>query len=320
MADSRGPEQHERAVSFQCRDAELLGILHPADAAADVLVIVVVGGHQYRIGSHRQFVQLARALARAGIPAMRFDHRGYGDSGGELHRYWSIGPDIAAAIDAGTLATGASQVILWGLCDGASAICFYAPEDSRVAGIVLANPWVRSEHTQTQAYLWSYYPQRLKQLDFWRSLVGGRIDLRKAGHTLSRIFRRRTGSGSPTAATGTAEPDDTSPTNLPAAVMHDLDRFDGSILILLSGDDITASEFRYAASTSHWRRRLRRKGKRLTTRTFDGADHTFARNGAKAQVEQDTVAWIHDTFALANAGSPDSNIDAVWPTKADKRS
>lgn len=298
MADSSGPDRHERPVIFRCADADLLGILHPAETTADVLVIVVVGGHQYRIGSHRQFVQLARALAHAGIPAMRFDHRGYGDSEGDLHRYWRIGPDIAAAIDAGTAATGVSRVILWGLCDGASAICFYAPDDPRVAGIVLANPWVRSEHTQSQAYLRSYYPQRLKQVDFWRNLAAGRIDVRQAGYTLARMIRRRAGGGAPTAISDGPEPDDGPPTDLPTAVMHDLHRFDGPTLLLLSGDDITASEFRYAAATPPWRRRLRRKGQSLTTQMFAGADHTFSRDGTKVQVEQSTVAWVRETFAV----------------------
>ena len=297
MAESSGPERHERPVIFRCADANLLGILHPAETTADVLVIVVVGGHQYRIGSHRQFVQLARALARAGIPAMRFDHRGYGDSEGDLHRYWRIGADIAAAIDAGTAATGASRVILWGLCDGASAICFYAPDDPRVAGIVLANPWVRSEHTQSQAYLRSYYPQRLKQLDFWRNLAAGRTDVRQAGRTLARIIQRRAGGGGIAAVSDRPEPDDAPPTDLPTAVMHDLSRFDGPALVFLSDDDITAAEFHYAAATPPWRRRLRRKGQRLTTQTCEGADHTFSRDGAKAQVEQGTIAWVRETFA-----------------------
>jgi len=52
-------------------------------AAADTGVLIVVGGPQYRVGSHRQFVMLARFLADHGVPCMRFDYRGMGDVSGE---------------------------------------------------------------------------------------------------------------------------------------------------------------------------------------------------------------------------------------------
>ena len=43
----------------------------------------MVGGPQYRVGSHRQFTLMARAFAAAGYPVLRFDYRGIGDSEGE---------------------------------------------------------------------------------------------------------------------------------------------------------------------------------------------------------------------------------------------
>src|SRR5262245_60307703 len=69
----------ERAVVFGCEGEELLGVLHePAsDGAtgtpASTGVIIVVGGPQYRVGSHRQFVLMARELARRGHAVLRFD-------------------------------------------------------------------------------------------------------------------------------------------------------------------------------------------------------------------------------------------------------
>ena len=68
----------------------LIGMLHrPESADARRAVVVLVGGPQYRVGSHRQFVLLARELCRRGIAVLRFDFSGMGDSDGE-HRASSM--------------------------------------------------------------------------------------------------------------------------------------------------------------------------------------------------------------------------------------
>ena len=85
---------------FTCEGEELLGILHlPEEVKSEKAVLIVVGGPQYRIGSHRQFVHLARYLALQGVPVFRFDYRGMGDSGGDLGDFENINQDIASAID-----------------------------------------------------------------------------------------------------------------------------------------------------------------------------------------------------------------------------
>lgn len=72
----------ETPVLFHCGSHELVGIIHQPTYKpfCPFGVLIVVGGPQYRAGSHRQFVTLERDLAAAGIPAMRFDYRGMVDS------------------------------------------------------------------------------------------------------------------------------------------------------------------------------------------------------------------------------------------------
>jgi dienelactone hydrolase len=55
----------ESALTFNCADA-LGGVLARPEQPTRRGVIVV-GGPQYRVGSHRQFLQLARALAAEGV-------------------------------------------------------------------------------------------------------------------------------------------------------------------------------------------------------------------------------------------------------------
>ena len=72
----------ETALVFDCVGETLVGVLTTDSPLAETGVVLVVGGPQYRAGSHRYFVQLARALAGAGFPTLRFDCRGMGDSSG----------------------------------------------------------------------------------------------------------------------------------------------------------------------------------------------------------------------------------------------
>lgn len=68
----------EHALAFACNDSWLYGILSIPENTSSRGVLVVVGGPQYRAGSHRQFTLLARDLAAYGVPVLRFDCRGMG--------------------------------------------------------------------------------------------------------------------------------------------------------------------------------------------------------------------------------------------------
>ncbi|MDX1657109.1 MAG: hydrolase 1, exosortase A system-associated, partial [Candidatus Competibacteraceae bacterium] len=120
------------AFTFPCRGAQLPGIPHPGAPGAPRGLLVVVGGPQYRVGSHRQFVLLARYLAAAGVPVLRFDYRGMGDGEGPAVDFTAIGPDIRAALEAFFAhSPGLEEVVLWGLCDAVPAIAAYAHRDCR---------------------------------------------------------------------------------------------------------------------------------------------------------------------------------------------
>ncbi|MGB1108861.1 MAG: hydrolase 1, exosortase A system-associated, partial [Gammaproteobacteria bacterium] len=113
---------NESAFYFTSADFALAGILHEAAPGAETGVLLVVGGPQYRVGSHRQFVLLARDVAAAGWPVLRFDYRGMGDASGEKIDFETCGDDIRAAVDEfQRRCPSIRQVVIWGLCDAASA-------------------------------------------------------------------------------------------------------------------------------------------------------------------------------------------------------
>ena len=68
----------EQTLQITGNGFAMLGILSLPAAGAPVqhtAVLIVVGGAQYRVGSHRQFVRLARHLAAAGHRPGRADLR-----------------------------------------------------------------------------------------------------------------------------------------------------------------------------------------------------------------------------------------------------
>src|SRR6476661_8673378 len=113
-----------RLLSIECDGAALGATLD--EAAGTTGVLMVTGGTQTRIGSHRMYERLAKRLAEAGFPCLRYDRRGVGDSEGEESDWRDSGPDIEAAATAFRLeAPGARRLIGFGLCDGASALAFH---------------------------------------------------------------------------------------------------------------------------------------------------------------------------------------------------
>jgi exosortase A-associated hydrolase 1 len=279
----------ERALAFACRGAWLYGILSlpQAPAGARRGVLIVVGGPQYRAGSHRQFTLLARDLANAGIPAMRFDYRGMGDSEGELQTFENVDDDLRAAIDRFFAEVpGMTEVVLWGLCDGASAAALYAPQDARVAGLVLLNPWVRTEEGAARATIKHYYKDRLFDPRLWNKIRKGEFDVKASVGSLWDNVGKAFGSNRSPAVSGGS-----GGASLPERMHGALTGFGGRVLVVLSGADLTAQEFADLSSRSGaWQRLM--GAPRVTRQQIDKADHTFSRRPWQDQVSDWTRAWL----------------------------
>lgn len=277
--------RHEEALVFPCASDSLVGILsRRAGDGHDTGVVIVVGGPQYRAGSHRQFVTLARALAHAGFAVLRFDCSGMGDSTGKLHTFEHISADIGTAIGALMAATPElKRVVLWGLCDGASAALLYlhGQPDARVAGLALLNPWVRSEASLAKTHVKHYYRQRLMERAFWLKLFRGKVAISAVQGLLRNL---RASLGTPPASAQAAAPYQERMAMAWAA-------FEGQTLLMLSQNDYTAREFvEYTVSSAAWRQALAlRPPQRIE---LAGADHTCSQPAAQRAVEDATKQWL----------------------------
>ena len=246
----------QRALRFNCNGSGLVGIVEVPERPLPRGVLVVTGGPQCRVGSHRQFTMLARILAQRGIPVMRFDRRGMGDSEGEPRNFERIDDDIRAAMKEFFMQVPEMrEVVIWGLCDAAAAAAFYVATDDRVCGLVLLDPWVRSRQDGAADR---------------KKIATGNLDVVACATALRQNTRQ-------------AASDDDAHAPLPQQVIDCIAGYTGQVLVILSGDDLTGAEFA---------RVMVRHNVRTKRIDVGGASHTFASQEWRARVAEASANWI----------------------------
>ncbi len=279
----------ETALAFECGGDTLVGILHrPVQPRRRGVVIVVGGGPQYRAGGHRQLTLWSRTLCDQGYPVLRFDYRGMGDAHGEFRGFTDADDDIRSAVDRLSAdAPGVDEVVLWGECDAASAILLYAYRDPRVKGIVLLNPWVRTDAGAAKAILRFYYLQRLMQPSFWKKLLGGKLNVAgsvQSARALMKQSKQSVGAREPAASDPTAPISRQLP--LTDSLLIGLSRFSGPTMLVLSGRDLIAREFDVLLQGSPaWQAQVQRTA--VTRFDMPEGDHTFS----SATQRQQVIGW-----------------------------
>jgi uncharacterized protein len=273
----------EQVLVMPHGDDSLFGILHRPTSEArkserPIGLLIVVGGPQYRVGSHRQFLLTAREVARAGFPVLRFDYRGMGDSIGLSRTFDNISEDIKTAIDCFIAEEPALEAIcVFGLCDGASAALIYCNDDERVTALVLANPWVRTDSGAAAAIVDHYYSKRILQRDFWVKAFTGGVN------PVSAIWNYMK-----TRATAKSE----------STSLNFIDRMTAAIMktrcdvrILLSEDDLVAKEFdALCVKSSDWKAAIEKPS--VSVVRLPGADHTFSNESHLAACNAEIVRFM----------------------------
>ena len=168
----------------------------PAPGAPTILF--VAAGLSAHSGWGRQATRMARGFAQAGVPSLRMDLAGIGDS---ADRPGGTSPLFAAdtlddfrhALDH-LAAQGERRIVLVGHCSGAYAAFHAACRDHRVVGALLANPYcfdwnpdddidVLLRRTIGDA---ATYAAKLRSGKTWRRLLRGEIGVRAIGNVLLR--------------------------------------------------------------------------------------------------------------------------------------
>ena len=265
-----------RLLTFACAGAELGATLD--GGGGEVGLVMVTGGSQTRIGSHRMYERLAKALAERGISCLRFDRRGVGDSDGDDPGFRGSGLDLAAALAClRSAASGVRRVHGFGLCDGATALALFGG-GAGFDGAILVNPWLVEAEAGAPppAAIHRHYRERLLSREGWRKMLSGGVDYRKLFKGLGRIARRRRAS------------------LLADGAVDALARRPLPIQLVLAERDATAIAAESELKASKFRHLLD------GAQRIDSDSHTFARPGDEAALLDAVIAALARLEAQAS--------------------
>ncbi|MCA2988077.1 MAG: hypothetical protein INH02_11670 [Gemmatimonas sp.] len=175
----------EQVVRFGTA-AALNGILtEPGDgreAPVAAPVILLNSGILHKVGACRLYVTLARRLAAAGVPTLRFDLSGLGDSDvrrDALGFEESAVAETREAMDHLATLRGWDTFQLAGLCSGADVAHMTAVVDARV----MAMASIDARTHLTPGFWWHNYAPKLLAPGTWPELIRRRLARRAATAT-----------------------------------------------------------------------------------------------------------------------------------------
>lgn len=282
----------EIPLVIDCQGAPQIGILHkPKISKKTAIVVVVAGGPQYRVGCARQLIQWSRRLAKDGYPVLRFDYRGFGDSGGEFKGFENVDADIKSAIDCLFHETsGVESVVLWAECNAASSVMMYAWKDSRVKKMILQNPWVRNEITQARTYIKYYYFMRLMQKSFWIKIFSLKFNPFKSLTSFFKLWQSAKSQNDDIHANEDEEFDELE--TYQEKMCEGIARFEGDVLLFMSGYSLIGKEFDELVNlTQRWQDVI--NDTKLTRIDEPEADHTFSRAIDREKLINNALTWLN---------------------------
>lgn len=266
-------------------------------AASDWLIVLANGGAQTKTGSHRMQQQLACHWQQAGFASLRFDFPGFGDAEGapgdfiEHARYLTALPAELQRVFGKP-----RRLVLFGLCDGATAALLASPALQPEA-LLLLNPWCRLQQNHARTMLKFYYLQRLISKEFWQKLIKGQLNIRASVAALRRFWqtgaKTNTANGSPQNARTTEDLEQLTPDQAVQQAIENWRQLAAAkqptpLHLTLSGADLTAAECAELLKSAKWQQ-LWQQTELLQ---IPGANHTLSGQGHCAVLMQATVAFL----------------------------
>lgn len=165
------------------RNAHLCGILNMAPSAVRndgrPAVVFITAGLLHKPGPFRLYTELSRTLAAMGVPALRFDLSGIGESGrgdDSESAEQSAVTDVREAMDTLAAETGVRRFVLAGLCSGAEVAHRAAVADTRVCGVIAMDGYI----VRTRAWYWRHYLPRIFSPRKWLNFLANRLHRMRA--------------------------------------------------------------------------------------------------------------------------------------------
>ncbi|HEX7471643.1 MAG TPA: hypothetical protein VF323_01060 [Candidatus Limnocylindrales bacterium] len=288
--DVDGRRVRETALVIDLPIGRITGVLaEPVERSPSPLGAVFLNaGAVRRIGPNRMWVEAARRWAARGIPSIRLDLEGIGDSDGDPNRWGydkefyteRTGDQVRAAVDVLELRAGVHRIMLVGLCSGAYWGFHQAERDERVTSAVLLNARQLIWDPELEARRAARKVEGMLRPSTWGRILRGEVAPAAAWAVASALGKRvgRAAIRAPrrllrAATAGRAvDPMDTTLDRLQAKHTR--------VVIAFSGDEPMAAELRADGLF----RRLDR-WPNVAHRELPGLDHTFRPIVAQAAVQ-----------------------------------
>lgn len=304
----RNPQGH----ALHCIFEEPLG----GAAGAQVAAVLLSPGVKTRVGPHQLNRKLARTFLEHGIPVMRVDFRGLGDSEGDwpddsleqIYRQMELGQcvgDARAALDWLEARFGVRRFIVGGLCGAAMTALHLAREDARLWALfsiglparLVGPPIVTRAELQSH---WSRYLSKLAHPAAWWRFLTLRSDYRLLWRAIGARLRNQRSAGHPQQPAA-----DLNPHLQPA--MFDLLESGRTALILFGEQDPRRWDFEekflepLSASLAPYRRQI-------TYAVIPGANHILGTPAAVAGANRLTRDWLERLVPQVLVQPPESGV------------
>jgi alpha-beta hydrolase superfamily lysophospholipase len=262
----------------------LFGILStPASPPASRRGLLLLNaGAIHHVGPNRLYVALARRWAALGHAVLRLDVAGIGDSPPAPGRPENVvytddaSDDVRQALAFLRRQPGVTEVHALGLCSGGYNAFKAAVAGVPVDGVLLINPLTffykadtpLSQAEDKAAFEASRYLRRIRDVEAWKKMLRGGIDVRTAGRTLARFVADRVRGRAQELArrAGMKVGDD-----LAGELTSIVDKRIRLGFVFSAGDPGIGLLHTHGGPTVE---RLRRDGQ-LSIEIIDGPDHTF---------------------------------------------
>lgn len=293
----------------------------PAGGAvgAGFAAVLLCPGIKTRLGPHRLYRKLAQSFVARGIPVLRVDFHGLGDSEGELPetrldtyydqvQFGRHVDDVRSALDWLQSECGIQRCIVGGLCGGAIT-GLLAASDPRIAAVYAiglpvaleARSGATAEH-MTRGELVSkrvVYLRKVLRLRSWLRLLSMQSDYKLIWRMLSSALRRRAARRKPSAQLAEVPLPASSPAEdlnpkFPPAFFGFLASGRPALLIFSERDRLRWHfEEKFAQP---WANALEPYKSQLSIVVIPDADHILGSPESVAEAGRQTGAWLDACF------------------------
>ncbi len=321
----------QRAVVFDNRQGlRLFGVLHMPDAPkTDLAVILLSPGIKMRVGPQRLYKTLTDQLVRLGLPVLRFDFYGLGDSEGELteellkdvYNHIEVGrfvDDTIDAMDWMSREIGSRRFILSGLCGGAISGLLTGNRDPRAVGLLALaiTPVLASRSADPALYVTSgqladmrrTYIEKILSPKAWLRFLTMRTDYRVLWKSIVQPLRARIEKTNPPPPPP-PEADNASPLFPPA--FFNMLTTGRPMLLIFGGSDRLLWEYEEKFVARH-RERLAALPALCDVHTIAHANHVLSFNPWQREMLDVSTDWLRRRFA-ADVAPADPTPAAVRP-------